>query len=72
MTVDEPLPRRNDPRRIFADDAHIGEEHAICVAVQGRAQIVDLGLADHHEGRLVGLESTQQERGRAVQELVGT
>ncbi len=72
MTGDEPLPGGNDPRRILADHAHVGEEHAIGVAVERRPQIVDLGAADHHECRLVGLESIQQERGRAVEELVGT
>jgi hypothetical protein len=69
VPVDEVLPGGDDPRRIASDLRHVGEEDAVALAAELRAEAVDLARRDDDEGRLARRHPGPYERGGERDEL---
>ncbi len=66
----ELLPERDDPGRVEADPLHVGEEHALAVAVQRLADQVELPSGDGDEDCLACVQALADVRGRPRDVLV--
>src|SRR5688572_17445420 len=72
IAVEEVLPCRDDPGGVEPHLGHVGEHHAIGIAVELGPQGSDLGVGDDHQDRLVSFHARTDERDRAFEEPVGS
>ena len=69
--VDEVVPGRDDPRRVAAHVAHVGEVHAPRVAAELVAKALVLLGGEHDEDRPASRDALPDERERAGEQLIG-